>query len=409
MTIVLTGATGFVGGQVLRRILDGDHRRVICLVRADSRASAARRGRQTLYSLYGKISRRHLRRTEWIPADLELERLGLDEACFADVAARTEEIFHCAASTSFELSAEDARAINYTGLTRVHELALAAQRAGSFRRLNHISTAYVSGDQTGTTYAADLPAAGSGLFRNTYESSKADAERFLREESQVPWAVFRPSIVVGDSQTGETSNWNVVYYPMKLMADGKIPYIPHLGRGLVDCVPVDWVADAIVALARRDDVDGETFNLSAGDDAITVSEVIEQTFAGLARRAGHAVEQTTKPVGRIGWKLLGAWARLRSRRAATFLDRFAVYEPYCAVQCVMNSERTQALLAEEGIELPDMNAAFARVVDYALEQNFGRSRSQEREEAASVRIKQAIVSAVENLTSGEISGLGAVA
>jgi len=192
------------------------------------------------------------------------------------------------------------------------------------------------------------------------------------------------------------------------MADGKIPYFPHLGRGLVDCVPVDWVADAVVALARRDDIDGETFNLSAGEEAITVTEVIRQTFAGLARRAGRDVPQTTKPVGRIGWKLLGTWARLRSRRAATFLDRFAVYEPYCAVQCVMSSERAQALLAEEGVELPDMSEAFARVVDYALEQNFGRAPSEERE-AASVRIKQAIVNAVENLTSGEISGLGAVA
>ncbi|MBL4850295.1 MAG: SDR family oxidoreductase, partial [Planctomycetes bacterium] len=283
MSTLLTGATGFVGAQVLLRLLKSQPHRVVCLVRAESPAHAARRGRDTLQTIFGLRARRYANRVDWIPADLEQESLGLSERTFRELALETEEIFHCAASTSFELSYADAKAINVTGLKRVYALAEAAQKTGNFRRLNHVSTAYVTGEEQGTLSADFLPGP-EGSFRNTYEETKAEAERFLRDEGRVPYCVFRPSIVVGDSLSGQTTNWNVVYYPMRLMADGKLPFVPSIGPALVDCVPVDWVADAMVALARRDDVTGRTFNLTAGSQALTVSDVVEHTYAGLARR-----------------------------------------------------------------------------------------------------------------------------
>lgn len=403
MSVLLTGGTGFVGGEVLLRLLSDSTRSVICLVRADSPAHAAERGESVLKTYFGARAKRYAGRVEWVPADMEREGLGLSPAAFADLARRTDEIFHCAASTSFDLPYEEARAINVVGLQRVHSLAEAAHKLGGFRRLNHVSTAYVTGDQRGTLQADVLPEA-DGAFRNTYEQTKAEAERFLRDESQVPYAVFRPSIVVGDSETGRTTNWNVVYYPMRLMADGKLPYVSSIGAALCDCVPVDWVAEAMLALASRDDVDGKTFNLTAGTDALTVGDVVEHTYAGLARRAGRReVEVKTTTLGRLGWALLSRWVRWRHPKAASALDRFAVYEPYTAVSCVMSNASELALLAEEGVRFPPMQATFARVVDYALSANFGRAPR--RPEPAPVRRPLgALASAVEALTSGEIAG-----
>ncbi|MGE0712893.1 MAG: SDR family oxidoreductase [Planctomycetota bacterium] len=405
--ILVTGATGFVGGEVLKRLLDETQDSVIALVRASSLGDARRRGRAALLALYGRVKQRHLRRVEWLPADLELERLGLSEEDFARVAASIRDIYHCAASTRFDLPYDEARRINVVGLHRIHDLAVAAGPA--FRRLNHVSTAYVVGERPGATTADFLPGP-EGPFRNTYEQTKAEAERFLREQARVPFAVFRPSIVVGDSQTGRTGNWNVVYFPMRLMADGKLPCVPHIGPALIDCVPVDFVADAIVRLGRREGLDGQTINLTAGEAAISVRRVVEHTYAGLSRRAGREVPVATRPVGRLGWWLLSRWARLRHPGAARFFDRFAVYEPYCRVETQLGNARELELLAEVGVALPDMDRAFARVVDYALEENFGREREHQAPAArpASVRVQTALRSAVESFASGEISGFGAI-
>jgi nucleoside-diphosphate-sugar epimerase len=331
------------------------------------------------------------------------ENLGLDAETFASLASRVNEVFHCAASTRFDLPYAEARAINVTGLERIHALAAAA--GPGFRRLNHVSTAYVVGDREGVTHATDLPGP-DAPYRNTYEQTKAEAERFLHEQARVPFAVFRPSIVTGDSQDGVTGNWNVVYYPMRLISDGKVPYLPSIGPALVDCVPVDFVADAMLALARRDDIDGQTFNLTAGDEALTVRDVIEHTYAGVARRQGKPAPVRTTALGRLGWWFMNRWARLRYPSARRFLDRFAVYEPYCAVACHLSNERELALLAEEGVSFPSSHEAFAVVVDYALEQNFGRDPEPEQRATG---IGAALAQAVESFASGEISGFGAVA
>jgi len=410
MSILLTGGTGFVGGQVLLRLLESHHDPVICLVRADSQAHAEERGRKTLDTIFGLRARRYAARVRWIPADLEQERLGLSPIAFTALSRRITDIYHCAASTDFDLSYEVAKAINVVGLQRVFALAEAAQKTGNFRRLNHVSTAYVTGEEQGTLDATFLPGP-DGKFRNTYEETKAEAERFLRAQDKVPYCVFRPSIVTGDSTTGRTTNWNVVYYPMRLMADGKLPYVPSFGPALCDCVPVDWVADAIVALGHRDDVTGRTFNLTAGEQALSVQDVVDHTYAGLARRQGkREVEVRTKTLGRFAWALVSRWVRWRHPSAGKFLDRFAVYEPYTRVACVMDNSEELRLLAEEGVRCPPAQATFARVVDYALKANFGREQRTPTRAAlaASRRLQKAFASAVDVLASGEVSGFGAV-
>lgn len=374
-TIVLTGATGFIGGEVLRRLLIRDRRPIVALVRAADRVAAAERGRATLEALVGPQGARACEaRLRWVPADIEQPRLGLDRRTFDHLASTTTEIIHCAASTSFDLPLEEARRVNVAGVEGTLALAEAASLRGRFRRLHHVSTAYVAGKAPGPVRADDLPADDPALFRNTYERTKAEAERLLRAAmAHLPITVYRPSIVVGDSRTGRTTNWNVVYYPMRLMAWGRLPYASCGGPALLDVVPVDWVADAMLALGARDDTAGRTFHLTAGERALSVHDVIRETYAGMSRREGAPVPVRTRALGPVRWAALTAWARLvGGEKVRKALDGFAVYVDYTRCETVFAGGDEQALLAAAGCPLPDPARTFPRVVDYALAQNFGK-------------------------------------
>lgn len=385
--VLLTGATGFIGGELLRRLLRRDERSIVCLVRAASSEDAARRGHDTLAALFGRaVPARLAARVEWVAADIERPRLGLDDAAWASVAADIEEAYHCAASTRFDLPLDEAHRINVVGAQEVYALCEAAREVrgpAGFRRLHHVSTAYASGDSPGEVEAGFLPG-DDHAFRNSYERTKAAAERFLRARmDRVPITVYRPSIVVGDSRTGRTTSWNVVYYPMRLAAWGRLPFVSSGGRSLLDVVPVDYVCDAILALGARDDSAGQTFHLAAGEDALTVQDVIDHTFAGRSRREGRDVPVQTTALGPVAWGLLTAALRLfGSQRTRRALDGFDVYVGYTRCDTSFSIARERTLLAEAGVALPDPRQFFPTIVDYALAENFGKPRREAAPSAA---------------------------
>lgn len=373
--VLITGATGFIGGELLKRMVKRETRAIVCLVRAKSPAEAAARGETTLEALFGRAAPKKLAaRIEWVAGDVERPRLGLDEATWAALAADLEEVYHCAASTSFDQTYEDARRINFVGVQGIVELVEAAVTRGGFRRLHHVSTAYVSGKTPGEVEAGFLPEDDASLFRNTYERTKAEAERYLRARmDRLPVSIYRPSIVVGDSRTGRTSSWNVVYFPMRLMAWGRLPFASHGGRSLLDVVPVDHVVEAILALGRREDTVGGTYHLTAGEDALTVQDVIDHTYAGMSRRRGREVEVGTQALGPLAWTLLTSAIRLFGPATARkALAGFDVYVDYTRCDTSFSTLRERELLASEGVASPDPQEFFPRIVDYALAENFGK-------------------------------------
>jgi nucleoside-diphosphate-sugar epimerase len=127
---------------------------------------------------------------------------------------------------------------------------------------------------------------------------------------------------------------------MRLMAWGRLPFASHGGRSLLDVVPVDHVVESILALGRREDTRGETYHLTAGEDALTVQDVIDHTYAGLSRRRGREVEVGTTALGRC--------------------------------ETSFSTLRERALLASEGVASPEPQEFFPRIVDYALAENFGK-------------------------------------
>ena len=207
--VLLTGATGFLGMEVLVRLLERSDHEVLCLVRADDRDAAEARLDDVLAKLYVDPSQ-HRARVRALPGDLT-----------AGVEAPDEEIdvvCHCAASIAFDLSLDEAREINVDGTRTVLELA----RATGARRFVHVSTAYVSGTHSGE-FTEDML---GSEFRNTYEQTKCEAERMVGEVSDMEVAIARPSIVMGESDSGWTPAFNVLYWPLRAFSRGLFAQVP---------------------------------------------------------------------------------------------------------------------------------------------------------------------------------------
>jgi long-chain acyl-CoA synthetase len=373
-TVLVTGTTGLVGGELLRRLLARGGTRVVCLVRATDEDEARQRGAATLRRLHRRSAiGEELARTVWVPGDVAEPDLGLSEPRHRALAASLDEILHCAASVSFDLPLAEAERINVGGARHVLALARRAVSTGRLRRLQHVSTAFASGRACGRVRAGELPPDEPRRFRNTYERTKARAERLLRGQSEVPVTIYRPSIIVGDSRDGRTSSWNVVYYPMRLMAAGALPVAPSGGAQRLDCVPVDFVADAMLALGARDDTVGRCHHLTMGDDALTVRDVVQATYAGLARHRGEALRVRTRVVGRAAWWLTASVYRATLRgRARRAFEKFAAYVPYTRVSSIYDNAAETTLLAAAGVAVPRSAEFFPTIVRYALEQDFGR-------------------------------------
>jgi thioester reductase-like protein len=333
--VLLTGATGFVGREVLSRFLERDDRHVFALVRADNDDDAA-----------GRLPA-HERLTA-VAGDIEQPNLGLDERASERLRREVRTVLHCAASVSFDMPLEESRSVNVEGTRRMLEFARGCAR---LERFSYVSTAYVAGEP-GRLFREDELEVGQ-RFRNPYERSKFEAELALRREgSDLPLQILRPSIVVGDSSSGRTSSFNVLYGPLKAFARGAVPAIPARRDAPVDIVPVDYVADRVHELATRGP-DG-TFHLVAGRNATTVGRLLEMS----AEQLGRAQPAVLPP------RLYRRWVHPWLRRKYRALRRMEVYFPYFAMRVRFDDRRLGPGPRVEGY--------FHRLVRYAQAARWGR-------------------------------------
>lgn len=364
-SVLLTGATGFVGMELLARFLERTDRHVFALVRGEDDRAAAARMERTLRSLFG-IGHPYAKRVTAVRGDLTRPGLGL-RGNGERLARQVSEIVHGAASVSFELELKASRAINVQGTRRVVEFAERCQARGGLRRFSYISTAYVAGDHRGRFSEDELDVGQS--FRNAYERSKFEAESLVAcARRQLPITVLRPSIVVGERGSGWTASFNVLYWPLRAFARGAYPALPARRDAPVDVVPVDYVADATFALSQAPEAEGSTYHLTAGADATSVGELVELATARFDRPAPRLIAPGV--YRRLVHPLLVRASRDQRHRHA--LARSEVFFPYFAMGVVYDDRRSRVALRAAGIGPSPLRRYFDRLVDFALAAEWGR-------------------------------------
>lgn len=354
--ILVTGATGHIGTALLPRLLEDPGVTVLALVRARDAAHLAERRAELSAGLPAD-------RIDVVAGDVTAPELGLSARDRARVASDVTAIVHSAASVRFDMPAEKAAEENIASTDAI--LALARSLKGRLTRLDHVSTAYVAGDRTGRVLEAECDV--GQAFRNSYEWSKCQAEGRVRAAiaEGMPGAIHRPSIVVGDSRTGETKAFNVLYWPLKLYARGWWRLFPGSPDTLVDIVPVDFVADALARLRRDPETLGECFHLAAGDDAERV-EVLAARFAEAFGRP---------PIRYVEPKLYASWVRpilaaplSLTRRGRTILRGGKAFLPYFRGNPLFDTSNLRRRL---GSGAPRVLDYVDGIVRFAKEQDFG--------------------------------------
>lgn len=332
MRILVTGAAGLIGGEVARRFVANGHR-VTALVHRNPDV----RGND------GEPVAEH----GVVRGDLTLPQLGLTEH---DAVARDHDlVVHCAATTRFDLSDAEYRAVNVEGTARVIDLA----RAGGAALL-HVGTAYVCGARDGPVGQDDpLPATG---FANGYEASKAAGEALVAGSGLVH-AIVRPSIVVGEHATGAIRQFDAIYAAFKLIAQGRVRHMAARAAATLDFVPIDHVAAGIVAVAERiEQADGGRFHLVSGQPVPVAAFAAAigsypQFHAPILVEPEHFHPAALPPAER----------RLYARVAG-------LYSSYFQRAPLFDDSRFRALT---GLICPPPDAAYLlRLIDYAIARGF---------------------------------------
>jgi thioester reductase-like protein len=347
-TVFLTGATGFLGMEVLARLLAHGDRDVVCLVRAADADGAQERLDAVLAKLWEDPAP-YRARARAVAGDVTRPGLGLEGAERARLAEEIGAVLHCAASITFDLPLEEARDINVEGTREVIGFAREAKTLGRLTRFVHVSTAFVGGRHPGVFGESELDT--GQVFRNTYERTKWEAEHVLAAAGDLSPAVARPSIVMGDSRSGWTPAFNVLYWPLRAFSRGLFPDVPARGEARVDVVTVDYVADSLVALLDCDDTG--VFNIVAGHDAVTVDGLIELACQRFGRERPKLISPDTPGVQNT-------------------VGQGAVFLPYFEVETVFDDARARALLEPMGIRQPAFADFFDALMDYAEVAGWGK-------------------------------------
>jgi len=272
MIYFVTGASGFIGKRLVRHLLARPDATVYYL---QANRSAERQA--ALSAFWGEAAARAIA----IPGDITRPGLGLAPPDAATLQGRIDHVFHLAALYDLAADPDTVMNVNIDGTREVVRFATAAG-AGCF---HHISSIAAAGLYKGV-FREDMFAEAEGL-KHAYFVSKHLSEKLVREECTIPWRVYRPGIVVGDSRTGEMDKIDGPYYFFKFIQQIRrlLPsWMPAIGLegGYVNLVPVDFVAAGLDHLAHLPGLDSQCFHLTDPRPR-RVGDVMNN-FA----RAGHA-------------------------------------------------------------------------------------------------------------------------
>ena len=357
MRYFVTGATGFIGKRLVRKLLERKGSVVYFLVRPGSAGKI-----KALREFWGVSAARVIP----VTGDLTSKKLGISAADLKQLKGQIDHFYHLAAIYDLSADAASQIVVNVEGTRNTIELARAID-AGHF---HHVSSIAAAGLYEGV-FREDMFNEAEN-YEHPYFMTKHESEKIVRTECQVPWSVYRPAMVVGDSQTGEMDKIDGPYYFFKLiqrMRQLLPPWLPSIGLegGRINIVPVDFVVAALNTISHQKGTVSRCYHL-VDPVGYRVGDVLD-----IFSKAAHAPKMNLFInaalfgfIPRNVTKALMALAPVRRVRAAIMKDLGLPEEMLTFVNYPtrFDCRDTLAALKGTGVECPNLRDYAWRLWDY---------------------------------------------
>lgn len=261
--VLLTGGTGFIGGNLVKELLKDSNNRISIIVEPNY-----------VYAFKDMISK-HKKYYSNIEDRLQMTIGDITKKDLGITIPNADEFYHLAAIYMLDVKKDIAEKVNVEGTNNVVNF---AKKIKNLQAFNYISTCYVSGNRKGLILEDELDE--GQKFNNHYEETKFKAEVIVRDNMKdLQTRIFRPAITVGDSKTGETISFNGLYFAFEALNRTFFSYpsllaLPGKGDAKVNFIPVDYLINAIATLSRKKETIGKTFHI-ADNNPLTANEIIE--------------------------------------------------------------------------------------------------------------------------------------
>jgi thioester reductase-like protein len=345
-TFFITGFPGFIANRLLERLARQECDFILLV--QPSLATHAYEEIDRIASLTG----RSIAEFQIVEGDIAEPKLALNASDLELVQQETTRLFHLAAVYDLAVPEDVAMRVNVGGTRNVVDM---ARSLPHLKQFHHVSTCYVAGKREGVILESELRH--DAGYRNYYEESKYLAELEVDSaKADLPVTIYRPSVVCGDSQTGETGKYDGVYFLIHyLLKWPSLLSAINIGNHKVslNLVPVDFVVEAMAALAFDERAIGKTLQLADPAPLTT-----NQLFNTIAKSIDGHRSKITAPAKWVRFFLM-----LPPSPRITGLPHHAV--PYFFVRQLYETTQAQELLAAHGIQCPSFESYVDRIVDFA--------------------------------------------
>lgn len=383
--ILITGATGFIGSHLAAAFME-EGKDVIVLARSKGNQSGWQRMQNRFHWFQLNGSAHQFGKV--IEADISRPQFGLSNEAYRNFLNETSEIIHCAADTSFsDKVRSNVEMANLEALKHVLKFANEA----SVNRFHLVSTAFVC--PTGLNICKE-EIVDRESFLNVYEETKYKAEKEVKrfcELSGIPWKIYRPSIVYGNSLNGKTFRFNGLYYPIKTLyllkkvfakdlenggthsqklgvykdINGRICFPieletqPHTG---INLIPIDYFVETFLAL----------YNMENTGRIHHITNPHPSPLEVLLEYTSRYFELTGITTSQNSWKP----EEEKNAMEKLFHSYLGEYNHYLTDDRIFDTSKTDQLLQSSDIHCPHFDyPLYKKIIDYAIKTNWGKALS----------------------------------
>ncbi|GJM24354.1 MAG: NAD(P)H-binding protein [Phycisphaerae bacterium] len=334
MAIFLTGATGYVGAHVASELLENHGQTLNVLVRAKSDEEAKHRlwKSMQLHLDFDRFHEHLKNRITIFCGDLTGQRFGLDEPRYDALVDATDSVIHCAASLNRK-SHKACFNVNLRGTLEMVQLARRIQDKNGLRRYSHVSTVAVAGERQDEVVAEDESVDWARSDYDPYARTKKFTEHMVGNLlSDVQTTIFRPSIVLGDSRHGETTQFDMVQAFVFLAS---LPILPFRPNDRIDIVPVEYVSEAIAKIHVEPNPKHSIYHLSSGKGSQTFQELTSAISKARNKSGPSFIPPLEKPFqGAVNF-----FAKFRKSKIGYTATLMKVFVPYLLWNTVFDNSR----------------------------------------------------------------------